>query len=78
MVNVAGTWQAKKNGDVWQVLDGEGRLIATLVDISDAEAKAKQIAVSPYVLSISKTGHFLNRTLWHNQAALTSSLRPWL
>jgi transposase-like protein len=27
------------------------------------------------VLSISEMGHFLNRTLWHNQAALTSSLR---
>ena len=30
------------------------------------------------VLSISVMGHFLNRTLFHNQAALTSSLRPWL
>jgi len=30
------------------------------------------------VLAISEMGHFLNRTLWHNQAALTSSLRPWL
>jgi phosphotriesterase-related protein len=30
------------------------------------------------MLSISEMGHFLNRTLWHDQAALTSSLRPWL
>ena len=30
------------------------------------------------VLSISEMGHFLNRTLWHNQVALTSSMRPWL
>jgi len=30
------------------------------------------------LLSISEMGHFLNRTLWHNQATLTSSLRPWL
>ena len=30
------------------------------------------------LLSISEMGHFLNRTLWHNQAALTSSLRPRL
>ncbi|MFC1909367.1 amidohydrolase family protein [Chloroflexota bacterium] len=30
------------------------------------------------VLSISEMGHFQNRTLWHNQAALTSSLRPRL
>ena len=32
----------------------------------------------PDVLSISEMGHFLNRTLLHNQAALTSSLRPLL
>jgi len=30
------------------------------------------------MLSISEMGHFLNRTLWHDQAALTSSLRPRL
>jgi len=30
------------------------------------------------VLSISEMGHFLNRTLWDNQAALASSLRPRL
>ncbi len=55
MANVAGTWQAKKNGDVWQVLDGEGRLIATLADIPDAEAKAKQIAINPYMLEALKS-----------------------
>ena len=31
-----------------------------------------------WLLSISEMGHFLNRTLWHNQAALTSSLGIWL
>jgi Uri superfamily endonuclease len=30
------------------------------------------------VLSISEMGHFLNRTLFDNQTALASSLRPWL
>jgi len=30
------------------------------------------------MLSISEMGHFLNRTLWRGQAALTSSLKPWL
>ena len=30
------------------------------------------------LLSISEMGHFQNRTLLHNQAALTSSLRPRL
>jgi hypothetical protein len=30
------------------------------------------------VLSISEMGHFINRTLWHNQMELTSSLRSRL
>jgi len=30
------------------------------------------------LLPISEMGHFLNRTLWHNQTVLTSSPRPWL
>ena len=30
------------------------------------------------VLSISGMGHISSRTLWHNQVALASSLRPWL
>ena len=29
----------------------------------------------PSVLSISEMGHFMNRTLWHNQMVLASSLR---
>jgi transposase InsO family protein len=33
---------------------------------------------SSLVLSTSTMGHFLNRTLSYDQAALTSSLRPWL
>jgi site-specific recombinase XerD len=33
---------------------------------------------STCLLSISEMGHFLNRTLFDNQAALASSLRPWL
>jgi trk system potassium uptake protein TrkH len=36
------------------------------------------LATTFSMLSISEMGHFLNRTLWYNQAALTSSLRPWL
>ena len=55
MANVPGTWQAKMERDAWQVLDVDGRLIATLADIQDAEAKAKQIAVSPYVLEALKS-----------------------
>jgi len=42
------------------------------------EKLSGKLFTAAYVLSISEMGHFLNRTLWHNQAALTSSLRPWL
>ena len=55
MVSVPGTWQALKNGDLWQVLDEEGQLIATLSNIPDADIKAKQIAASPYVLEALKS-----------------------
>jgi len=55
MANVLGMWQAKKNGDARQVLDGEGQLIATLSNIPGAETKAKQIAISPYVLEALKS-----------------------
>lgn len=55
MTNVLGMWQAKKNGDIWQVLDGKGQLIATLSNIPDAETKAKQIAISPYMLEALKS-----------------------
>ena len=55
MANVLGMWQVKKNGDTWQVLDVEGQLIATLSNIPDAEDKAKQIAISPYVLEALKS-----------------------
>jgi hypothetical protein len=41
------------------------------------EFSRKSFKVDP-VLSISEMGHFLNRTLLHNQVALTSSLRPLL
>jgi hypothetical protein len=56
-------------------------------DISklDTEYSSIRVGLGPrgglsgyIVLSISEMGHFLNRTLWHDQAALTSSLRPWL
>ena len=34
-----------------------------------------ELILSRPMLSISEMGHFLNRTLWRNQAALASSLR---
>ena len=41
-------------------------------------AASCQCSRNTVVLSISEMGHFLNRTLWHDQAALISSLRPRL
>jgi len=40
--------------------------------------RAFDLNISVTMLAISTMGHFLNRTHWHDQAALTSSLRPWL
>ena len=42
------------------------------------DANAVRHLIGVCLLSINEMGHFLNRTLWHDQAALTSSLRPWL
>jgi len=36
------------------------------------------VEIGAILLSISEMGHFLNRTLLHNQVALTSSLRSRL
>jgi len=45
---------------------------------SSLEDWIKARIISHELLSISEMGHFLNRTHWYNQAASTSSLRPWL
>jgi dephospho-CoA kinase len=42
------------------------------------QAQGERLDRKTRVLSISEMGHFLNRTLLHNQVALTSSLRPLL
>jgi len=46
--------------------------------VKNVESPRKFLLGGPAVLSISEMGHFLNRTLWDNQAALASSLRPRL
>ena len=48
------TWEAKLEGKTWKVLAEDGKLIATIADSVDAEAKAKLIAVSPCVLEALK------------------------
>ncbi len=49
-----------------------------LFDLIDGSHGRKQLFMLTATLSISEMGHFLNRTLWHNQAALASSLRSRL
>ncbi len=52
--HIPGTWEAKLEGKTWKVLAEDGKLIATIADSVDAEAKTKLIAVSPYVLEALK------------------------
>ena len=79
----------KANGRIKaEVIEKEAELGRTLNQFDDNDKKIlREILLSirrdendkiKEVLSISEMGHFLNRTLWHNQAALASSLRPRL
>jgi hypothetical protein len=52
--SIPGTWKAKKSGKIWQILDKNGSLIATVAYIADAEDKARLIATSPYMLQALK------------------------
>lgn len=52
--HIPGTWKAKLEGKTWKVIAEDGKLIATIADSVDAEAKTKLIAVSPYVLEALK------------------------
>ncbi|MFC2004859.1 hypothetical protein ACFLUY_01400 [Chloroflexota bacterium] len=51
---VPGVWEAKLDGKSWKVLDENGKLIATIADTVDAEAKVKLITVTPYILEALK------------------------
>jgi len=54
------------------------RVAGTVESETVTSLGASPVVMPSEVLSISEMGHFLNRTLWHDQAALTSSLRPRL
>lgn len=55
MDNILGTWRAQKSGSTWQIMDEKGQLIATVADIVDAEANARQISANPYLLEALKS-----------------------
>jgi len=55
-------------------------LLTTIARGAKPQVRERDMAIAVLflhtgLLSISEKGHFLNRTLWHNQAALISSLR---
>jgi len=52
--HIPGTWEAKLEGGTWKVVTENGKLIATIADSVDAEARAKLIAASPYMLEALK------------------------
>lgn len=47
-------WQTVLKGDLWQIQTKDGRIIATIGRSKEAEANAKLIAVSPYMLEALK------------------------
>lgn len=47
---VPGAWEARLEGKNWQVFDDKGQLIATLAEGPAAEARARVLAMSPYML----------------------------
>jgi len=51
---IPGMWEAKLEGKTWKVMDGDGKLIASIADSAGAEEKARLIAVSPYMLEALK------------------------
>ncbi len=52
--HIPGAWVAKLDGRVWQIVDKDGQLVATLAENADAKARAKLIAMSPYMLEALK------------------------
>lgn len=52
--HIPGTWEARLDGKVWKIFDEGGQLIATLADSADAKARAKLIAMSPYMMEALK------------------------
>ena len=52
--HIPGTWEAKLDGKIWKILTEDKQVVATLAESTDAESRAKMIAVSPYMLEALK------------------------
>ncbi|MFC1981091.1 hypothetical protein ACFLVN_02475 [Chloroflexota bacterium] len=46
---IPGIWEARLEDSTWKVFDKDGQLVATLAEGSEAEARAKLIALNPYM-----------------------------
>ena len=49
-MGIKGKWKTVGKGNSWQIQTEDGRVIATVEKGKDAEANAKMIAASPYLL----------------------------
>ncbi len=47
--HIPGTWEARLEDSVWKAFDKDGQLVGTLAEGSEAEARAKLIALNPYM-----------------------------
>jgi hypothetical protein len=70
--------QGETEGTLAQVKDDVAPTGSGLTELGEAILLSVRVETGFIMLSISEMGHFLNRRLFDNQAALTSSLRPWL
>jgi len=52
--HIPGMGEAKLDGNTWKILAKDGQVVATLSESTDAESRAKMIAVSPYMLEALK------------------------
>jgi len=53
-MKIPSSWEAKRKGDSWQVINEKGSLIATINKNENMESYAKLIAASPYMLNALK------------------------
>ncbi|MBN2099071.1 MAG: hypothetical protein JW753_05680 [Dehalococcoidia bacterium] len=54
MKGIPDTWEFALEGGTWVIRDQEGRQVATVAKGKDAEARARFIAMSPYVFKALK------------------------
>jgi len=54
-MGIPDNWEAVEKGDLWEVINENGCVIASISKDKDAEANARLIAASPYMVSALKS-----------------------